>query len=324
MFLILNRSSKILKYSFSLSLFILMILFIPREIKAEKYCAEGIFADETNFIRIDKNIYLSTDGKLYQESDCKKFIAKNEFRELLFNYKDLRYTIKRRVIRLSEIPDFHKYETSYSPKEYFEHLEFRTREIEEYIPNILSVFNFETDLPEEQILRVLQDTEINDDKNSNIIPGKYQSNETIEISPTYYKKFIELERKPTLKEIIAIKRFILGEIDSKLRKKYQQKYIFIENNDNFLRSEIKLNKEITSNKWEILELTMTPVISNIKQIDIQVSAILKTQSGIGDKIPESKTFKISQEQESLEKYIIQLINFLKNKIPLSDFKLGKS
>lgn len=304
-----------------------MILFISREIKAEEYCAEGVFANGTNFIKIDQNIYLSTDGKLYRESDCESFIAKNKLETVASNYQAVKSEIDR--MRDEYIGSWFRdhgsdYESSYNYQnrhQYMNFLNAKIREIEKNIPNIVSIFNFEDD----SLQFVKPDNEINTNTiERNFSPHKYQPNKTIEISPTYYKKFIELEREPTLKELIGIKRYLLGEIDSKLREKYQENYIFIENNGTFLRSEIKLSREITNNKWEILELNMTPVIGNLKQIDIQVSAILKTQSGIGNKVPESKTFKFSKEQESLEKYVARLINFLKNEVPISDFNLKES
>ncbi|MEL7408971.1 MAG: hypothetical protein AAFN00_18835 [Cyanobacteria bacterium J06558_2] len=197
----------------------------------------------------------------------------------------------------------------------------RLIDIEKILPNLkdISWNNIESaiDIISEEII---EDEKIDTLESTPALKAPLR--EPIEISPTYFNKFVDLERAPTASELLAIKRYLLGQIDSKLYKKYKpSNYILLENNNIRLRAKIKnLHREVTDSKWEILELTMTPVLGNLTQIDIEVSAILRTQSGLGRRPPAEKTFQYSEEEKALQEYVDRLIIYLKEEIPISDFK----
>ena len=82
-----------------------------------------------------------------------------------------------------------------------------------------------------------------------------------------------------------------------------------------------LNKEITNNNWEELEITFLPGIVSARQIDMNVSAILKVQSGLKIVVPRKSNYSISEDYNALEEYIVKLITHLKQEIKMSNFNL---
>ena len=144
-----------------------------------------------------------------------------------------------------------------------------------------------------------------------------------EISPVYYKRFIEINRELTFEEALALKSHLLTLISDKLYKKYGDKYSLIENNNSILRAKVNnLNREVTDSSWEKLELTITPTIVSATQIDVIISAILFTKSGFTIMPPRKEGIdKYSDNYKALEEYISELITYLKREIPIHDFKL---
>lgn len=149
-------------------------------------------------------------------------------------------------------------------------------------------------------------------------------NNPIEIAPVYDFNFIELERKITIKELLLVKKLLLQETNSKLIAKYGSQYVLLENNNLILRAKVQhMNREITKNTWETLELTITPILSSPKKIDLTVSAILYVQSGLKFSVPHSSSYYPSESDDHilLEEYIRKLITYLKNSTKYTNFSI---
>ena len=161
-----------------------------------------------------------------------------------------------------------------------------------------------------------------EDFNSNNPHGT--ANET-EISPVYYKKFIEINRELTFEEALALKNHLLVLISDKLYKKYGDNYKLLENNNSVLWAKVtNLTREVTDSNWEKLELTITPIIVSTTQIDVSISAILFTKSGFTIIPPNKEDIdRYSDNYKALEEYISELITYFKKEIPISDFKLDE-
>ena len=313
-------------------------------------CSKAKILPNSNLIHISNDIYLSKDGKLYQKTNCEIYITKKEINEyinlksslnllkdsiLFLSLEQMRINSKLRSYRAyknfenhnNDMISLHLYDLTLnshnneteeqnriklrilSLRLEIHKIESKINTLELKIPNIKDISN-------NQLIKIRNERTRSSGKDNLTEPQE------IEISPIFYKKFIPLKREPTAGELLKIKTIILEKIEILLKDKYKDKYQLIDNNNRRLRFLIKnMNREITNNRWEILEVNITPLLGGLKEIDIEISAVLYIKTGIGERIPDPDSYDIVEDKNNIKIYISNLSDYLKKNIPSTSITL---